>query len=594
MATKKDVHSSVELYKLLSKEYLHLRSGDGRDDALIRQLATRLGLDPNKTIPKQLEANKVSLEEFIQELFVLTEPFSKMYSEIFALIQSQNVQASANSSIRMRFCFEKATKKLEFDLKHFREWLKIYQKFQGEFFVKLWTQEDINKLYQPIGELQKILGEGSDSGINTHYPCPLPDPALYGTNANWKPVKLLRNAMEQLRQAQTQEKVIVNTEVISILREKQNVEDRKDPDQTESKVNLTDIWPGLFRLLLQLEKTSTVTPSAAMDSLGKISATMNDVTSTRVKGNLLIQKFVELLRLPFWKYRWRLYEVWTLFKLIECLNEYDCKLEDKNGKIELEENKASVVAHFTDSNLVTYSVWTQLKTNVADPLKRKHIMPDIRVCKLDASLPENSFLVLECKQRKQMKTRELKELVKDYLAGAENSELVLFVNYDEFPIISKFPKTVLISKLHPTNPEAIAEFNGVIKKGLVDCGINPSTSQIDAILFDVSDSMRGQYLRNEIGEACQQIIFKNPKGKIFFFNDCLLSTEQLSTIDLKGRLEGMIRGGTDLDASLREIAKKYPKIKRLVVVTDGGYNRSLTSIGSYESVEQLVIGENFP
>lgn len=60
------VKSSVALYRLISREDLHLRRGLGRDDALLRQLAKKLDLDPNRPIPEQLETRKISLEDFVQ------------------------------------------------------------------------------------------------------------------------------------------------------------------------------------------------------------------------------------------------------------------------------------------------------------------------------------------------------------------------------------------------------------------------------------------------------------------------------------------------------------------------------------------------
>jgi hypothetical protein len=595
MVTINDVESSAQLYRLISKECLHLRSKNGRDDALIKRLAIKLGLDPKKPIPKQLERNKIPLEEFIQEFFLLSEPFSKMLSQIYLVMQIQNVQTSTKS-IRMKFRFGSVTKKLDFDLKRFRDWLAIYQKFQGDFFTRLWTQRDIDKLYRPIAKLRKIFGESSVD-VNTHYPSALPESFLLNTDDRWKPLKMLRDSMEQLRRILSQEKVGHNVDAISVLREEHDVKQHAEPILLENRLNLTDIWPGLFRLLLQLEKLPSLEdlPSEAVESLEEIGFVTEKVERTRMKSVHLVRNFVELLRLPFWKYRWRLYEVWVLLKLIACLDEYDCKLESIAGRMLLEENKPSKVAQLRDLDSSIYEVWTQLETAVFHPLKRKHIMPDIRLCRPNASLPENTFLVIECKQRKQMKTKELTELVEDYMAGAENSVLLLFVNYDTFPPFPpKFPKACLLSNVSPTNPHAVEEFTSMIKKTLFENGVKPSTQQMDAIIFDVSGSMRGKYTSQDIGDACEKLVAENPRARIFFFSDHLLSTGMLSGVNLKFELDAMIGGSTNLDGVLRELAEKYTNLKRVAVVTDGEYDRPLTAPSLFEKVEELVLEKNFP
>lgn len=143
------VKSSVQLYRLISRENLHLRRGLGRDDALLEQLARKLNLDSNKPISGQLDTRKVPLEIFVQAFFSVAEPFARMLSNIYSIMERQRVRL-ATRSIKMRFSFQKATEELEFDLKHFREWLAIYQKVRGTFTLRLWSQDDISMLYRPI------------------------------------------------------------------------------------------------------------------------------------------------------------------------------------------------------------------------------------------------------------------------------------------------------------------------------------------------------------------------------------------------------------------------------------------------------------
>jgi hypothetical protein len=591
-----NIESSAQLYRLLSKEDLHLRSGYGRDDVLIRRLARKLKLDPNKPIPKQLESNGTPLEEFVQVFFFLTEPFARILTDVYAIMQRHHVRSTFRS-IRMKFSFEKVTKQLDFDIEHFREWLMIYRKLCGTFTVRLWTRDNIAGLYQPVRKLGEIYGEHYDWRKNGHYSSPLPEPQVLYTNPEWAPLYRLRDAMEQLRQIASDKKEDQQSRVFSVSTKKSEKQQAIEYNPSEVRSMLSDLWPGLVGLLSQLDDPSfskKPTPEA-IDALKEIDQVLHKVKRTRTNGKILVRDFVELLRLPFWKYRWRVYEVWIMFKLIECLDEYDVSLESVGERMSLEENRATKVAQFKDSNSSVYEMWTQLKTKVAFPSKRKHIMPDIRLCKLDASIPENTFLVVECKQRKNMKTKDLMDLVKDYKIGAEKGILFLFVNYDAFPAVSvPYSDVELLSDTSPANPKMVQRFRNLVENALMNCGIRPPIQQYDAILFDVSDSMRGKYLASEISNACKDLLVRNPNSKILFFSDHLLATETLYTENLAAELEATVGGSTNLDGALKELTQKHPDIERVAVVTDGGYNSPVNVRELFDVLEELILGRNFP
>lgn len=143
------VRTSAELYRLISRENLHLRRGFGRDDALHKQLAQKLGLDLAGSIPTQLESKKISVEDFVQAFFSVTEPFAKMMNNNYSIMEHLGAR-SAIRSVRMKFSFQNASEKLEFDLKHFRELLATYRKLRDTFTVRLWSQDDIARLFHPV------------------------------------------------------------------------------------------------------------------------------------------------------------------------------------------------------------------------------------------------------------------------------------------------------------------------------------------------------------------------------------------------------------------------------------------------------------
>lgn len=590
------IKSSVQLYRLISRENLHLRAGYGRDDALLGQLAQKLGLDPNKPIPKQLESKKISLEEFVQAFFLLIEPFAKMLSNIYSIMQRHQAR-SALRSIRMRFSFQKIREEFDFDLKHFREWLAIYRKLRGTFTIRLWSYDDIGKLFQPIGTLRNIYGEDYNWERNRRYSSPLPEPQILYIDSQWIPLRHLRDAMEQLRQIVAEETDEHANALSALTKEYEDREEQIEFSPSKVRLMLSDLWPGFVGLLSQLEKSSPTKSltKEAINALQEIDRIQRDIQRSHMDGEVLVRDLVELLRLPFWKHRWRVYEVWVMFGVIDCLDEYDITLELVGDRLTLEEYTATKVAQFEDLKGGDYEVWTQLSTPVDTPHKRKHIMPDIRFCRDDAGVPENTFLLVECKQSINMKPKGLKDLIEDYRRGAYKSILNLFVNYDRFPAISlPFPHIKLFSNVNPAYPSIVQEFKKLIKSTLMEHRIEPAVPQFDAIVFDVSVSMRGKYTVSEISKTCRNLLIENSRSKIFFFSSNLLATDKLSSPALVSELEGMISGSTNLDGALRELHSKYPDIKRVAVVTDGHYDSPISSRDLFQIVEEFILEKNFP
>lgn len=594
-----DLKSTVELYELISRENLDLRRGIGRDDALLRQLATKLELDPNKPISEQLETKKVPLEIFVQAFFSMAEPFAKMMGNIYSNMERQRARL-ATFSIKMKFSFQKATEELEFDLKHFREWQSVYEKIRGAFTISLWSQNDISMLYSPIRTLRNIYGESYDwqQTQTKRYSSPLPEPRILYTDPEWTSLRQLRDVMEQLRKIASEE-TDEHSKALSALTNKHEKEEKRLIERDSSRIRsmLSDLWPGLFALLSKLEASMSTKPLTqdGLSALQEIHQVLENVQKTRVNGQALARSLVEFLRLPFWKYRWRVYEIWVMLEIIECLDEYNMTLELVGDRWNIEEQKVAKAAHFEDHNGNCYEVWTQLTTPVGTPYKKKHIMPDIRFCRHDPTIPQNTLLLVECKQRRSMKPQDLEDLIEDYKRGANQSILNLFVDYDKFPIISpQIPPTELLSNVNPTHPSTVQDFKDRVKKALIDNGIEPSVLQFDAILFDVSSSMRGRYTDTKINEACKELLLKNPRSKILFFSNNLLSTEELSSRSLVSELNEMTDGGTNLDKALRELHAEYLDIKTVAIVTDGGYDSTVRSFELFEKTEELILGKNFP
>jgi hypothetical protein len=157
--------------------------------------------------------------------------------------------------------------------------------------------------------------------------------------------------MEQLREI-TSEEPDEHSKVLSVLTKEYEKKEGQtiECDPSRIRLMLSDLWPGLVGLLSQLSESAPTRPltQEATNALQEIQKVLEDIQTSRIDSEVLVRDLMEFLRLPFWKHRWRVYEVWVMFEMIDCLDEYNMALELAADRLNLEEHKATKVAQFED------------------------------------------------------------------------------------------------------------------------------------------------------------------------------------------------------------------------------------------------------
>lgn len=589
------IFTAGDLYREIKKRGLELRCGEGRDDALYSELVTNLKMPSKyKNLQEFLDKSKISIEEFVKAFLTLVAPFAKMYEEIYSCLQRYGVKKT-NESVRMVFDFEKC--KLDFDLKNFKEEIRIIRKAKILKSYELWNEGALRLLFEYIRKLSSNVQIPGQHFWDEYYrvgkpyqipPVPKVSSKLYEQVYSVREIfSTIINTVEELENETKEEDS--GSDMIAIFSETNRDQEETDLDN-QSEVRrirnlaylLTDLIPG-FRTLLSMMKDPEYEEIAgkeriqdAIEYFDKQIASQLEHETRRTETK--IELLLELLNLPMWKHRWFLYEVCCSLQVVEALNTYNPYLSIKDNKLNIDEGKRwSELAKF-DSNIGAFSLFCQAYIETKGIKDRKAIMPDLIISTKKGNVHPEVIILIEFKQRISYSSASLVKLINDYDQGASESILNLFANYDTFPEVaseklSSPQKTLLLSQVNPNYPEMENQYKRAIVDALKDSGIHPLVPVIDALLLDVSSSMRREYHENNSYDILRQIINEVSDVQVFYFNDDLIDPSDISSEYLTSfsQLQNMIRGGTSLEKTLNTLQRKHPKIKKLLLVTDGDY-----------------------
>jgi hypothetical protein len=271
---------------------------------------------------------------------------------------------------------------------------------------------------------------------------------------------------------------------------------------------------------------------------------------------------VESVILPYWRHRWRLYEVWALtYVLTKVPSRYRTRplLEsraDGSGALDWvipHGDAHSPVGEIAGRN-ASLLVWFQRKTSTLAGLG--HIEPDIRVM-TDAAEPGDVF-ILELKDRYNVSTSYIKKVATAYAEGSLASH-VCITNYGPFrsedlrgklTVLPMSGKEVLLADhFRPGNVEPR------IGQALADAVRTALPEKDYALIVDVSGSVenfdvraQAQAVTGKLGQPCRAFTFRDKLAQA-----SVPFTEEELVAD----------GGTDLPRALTEFF-------------EGGYNSGVS------------------
>jgi hypothetical protein len=192
---------------------------------------------------------------------------------------------------------------------------------------------------------------------------------------------------------------------------------------------------------------------------------------------------------------------------------------------------------------------------------------------------------MEFKQRKKIIPKYLSEIIAAYEKGCPKSVQNYFLNYDEFsPKCNTLTtiRTQLVGDFNPSHPELISWYKRDIVKHIINLGYGPE-KQFDAILFDISESMAGNYDSAAVQDAIKTLLSSNPQSLFFLFNEQLIEPETKDPSAIAELLKNTW-GGTKLEPCLKQLLSAFKDIKRILLITDGEYGIA-PSLSKFEVVQ---------
>lgn len=575
------------------------RTKDGRDNILYLKLKKELTCPEDIGLQRFLTSSKLSAADFIIAFFKVVEPFSLMYRDIYSVMKQHSVK-SGSESINIRF--DSLDASFDIDLSDFQKWMHVQNIMRRTLETRLWSQKDFWKLSEFFSMLVAKRNRNRQRRFepSERYDVPKPVPSGFTRLDGALEViyNLLSNTASEIYEANrpSEERFATVLREVSWARNENNYDGEYDRCSLLTNASFTrETFPSVlysYEDLLERIQDGSWDRTRLEEALSYFKEILSKPRTEERKEDVIVETFFKILDLPFWKYRWYVYEVWTTMILVSTLSEYGIELQLEGGTIlPLRRGKDSVVGQFQDQNDRTYFIITQRQTSVSGILGRKAICPDIRVAEHPGTLPDQTIVIVECKQRRTMKEHDLRKNISLYEQGAPSSVRNIFVNYDQFPVVSiKSVKTSLLSEFQPKNPDNVQDFREIVLKEMMKANILPKRQRFDALLIDISGSMQNAYDDINIQDNLLTFLHQNRGLLIFYFNDDLIEPGKIPPETLVQSIRSRITGGTSLSCTLESLKRNYPNIKRIGILTDGDYGQVSPALrAEFEIVECLPV-----
>jgi hypothetical protein len=423
------IRSAADLHNyLVANKNFDFNPDHDRDVALYKKLKLSLDL-PEGEFLKALRERNTSAEQYLRALMAAVEPLAEMYREILAYCERAN------------FLRSKGGAKIEWEITSESEWIG----FSPEAFrlfneVKAGMKPSLELMRDTKNEVMNWLAH--DVFAPNHQ-------ALPDKNLDWKSVdifRILKSARDRYAPDYAEIFHGLNTHYLDGASEQPS-------EHLKSRVTKHREYPG---------KLSSVAKAFEPDAI-----------------ELLASKFIEL---PFWKFRWQIYEIWVIVVSLSEFEQFRFQLAlspDGCSLIELG-RQATLATHADSSCTFIYQPTYGNKSNA-------EIRPDIVVSSSSEATADNVQLIVECKQRFSLNMPHLEEVRDKYEAGV-NALIgeVVIVNYDDAP---SWPnpvasKTTLIGNVRPKS-DGEKEFRKLLRTSRI-----ANSLLKEAWFIDVSMSMR--------------------------------------------------------------------------------------------------------
>ncbi|MDD5307339.1 MAG: hypothetical protein PHU25_08455 [Deltaproteobacteria bacterium] len=581
------ISDAVELYKRIHDSGFDPRKGLGRDNALYLELQSRLGCLPGTGLPQFLKSNRMPADKFLEAFMAVAEPFSLMYRDIFAAMRKYGATAGTEC---LQIRLESKDVSFSIDLSDFERWYKTHCRIRQRIRQRLWTKEQFYQLADFLG----MLG-GSRNWNHSIHPEDrtfIPPPPAVAEPRFRDALAIVHNVLQAVAdQIVAQERP---TEADHVRALGQDRADEASDERLDCSLAY-EIFPSVLGQYQDLSNRIVASEwhlERLPQALTFFDRILAGVRTAESDTETDVELFDKILELPFWQYRWYVYEIWITLHAAAPLTEFGFKptLLD-GGVLPLKRAHGSELGEFTDQNGRRHVVAAQVTTAVPGKRARsiqRSICPDVRIASRPCHEADATIVIVECKQRRTMTARTLRMNAAAYEKGAPRSVANIFVNYDAFPSTVVGHRTRLISPCQPKNPQAIELLQRLIRDALASAGVQPPRPAFEAILLDVSGSMEDQYGDAGIQGVLLAFLEENPGCRVFYFNDDLIEPAERTHGTSVQTIRSRISGGTNLRRTLQTLGRTLPTATRIVVLTDGDYGQVTADLRSRYQLSECL------
>jgi len=576
------IETAGDLYREIKRRGLHLRDKNGRDNALLRELGSKIGC-PNTRLQRFLDASDLSAEAFLRVFLNLAAPFARMFQEIWDYL-NREVAPRATETISVRFGFEGTKEQCSIDLEQFRRYVETSQHVIASVTTRLWPSEALHGLFsvgRTLLETERAFTWRSNDKYARYEPGKPYDLPIVSSSGHPfdEVVKSVRSVFQDIIDGYADEQSQRNSirRLPEVREDEPTGTDR--PSLQQPAYLLTDLLPSWYPILIRCGDFSTSAKNAALREYERSVKPSLEVGTGTAEVPLL--QALDILDLPFWRHRWHTYEVWATILTLRALDDYKPALLTNHGYCPIDGYSAATVADLTARDRPMACVAVQVETPFRQG-RRKAIKPDLRVCSGEPLSIENTAGVVEFKQRSRIDTNALAEMGVAYHKGCPNSGGVLILNYDTTgTFVSLPPQCHLIEGVEPLNRSAIDVFRQRLSEILLTAGLEPIKEAI-TVLLDVSSSMGNSYQDGEV-QGFLRALLSMRRVRILRFNNGLIEGGDLDATTIE-----VLRtsGGTELGRALSDIESLFGLPDKLLVVTDGGHDHPTDALSRISDVRE--------
>lgn len=580
----KPIETAGDLYREIKNRGLHLREENGRDNALLKELGSKVGC-PDGRLQRFLDASDLSAEAFLREFLILGAPFARMFQEVWDYL-NRELAPKAMETISVRFGFRDAKDQCEIDLDQFRRYVQTSQRVIAALTTRLWPYDALHGLFRVGGKLTerdssptlRFNDQYARYQLGKSYNLPIVSSSGHPFD---EVVQSVRSVFQYIIDGYVDE--MSQREFARKLPEIQG--DNSCSDERFSLEHqaylLTDLLPTWYHIMARCDGFSPTAKNAAFQEYEKAVKPFLSTEASTAEVPLLAA--LDILDLPFWRHRWHTYEVWATVLTLRTLDDFKPSLRIHEGYCPIDGYSASIIADLTASDCPSACVAVQIETPFSQG-KRKAIKPDLRVCSGDPLSTETTVTVVEFKQRGQINANILAEMAVAYSNGSPNSGGLLILNYDTVGTTGSLPpNTYFIEDVEPMNRSAIDVFQRRLLDVLRLAGLEPM-NEATTVLLDVSSSMGNSYNEAEVQGYLRSLLAMR-RIRILRFNNGLILGGDLDAARAKTLTTS---GSTELGRALSDIESLFGLPNKLLVVTDGGHDHPNDALSRIPHVRQCL------